>query len=214
MVTIWHNVAFDGQGRHTAMLDGYQPGDAMVAVFAYQADPGRPAEGIADEAFAIFNDHPRDAAGAELARAYYGRRLRSLSFPGNRPCCSRSCCFTVVPCCPDLRRGHRPSVCARESRQVQGDRAPMTDKISQRPVPPLDPPEVFAGGEVVAAARCAVDVSTYPRRHVIVVKHAGERQTFSVHEVAHNHVEWVGGQGHYDLGYADALCRMVKKAVG
>ena len=25
----------------------------------------------------------------------------------------------------------------------------MTDKISQRPVPPLDPPERFAGGEVV-----------------------------------------------------------------
>ena len=68
----------------------------------------------------------------------------------------------------------------------------MTDKISQQPVPPLDPPERFAGGEVVAAARCPVDVSTYPRRHVIVVKHAGERQTFSVHEVAHNHVEWVG----------------------
>ena len=68
--------------------------------------------------------------------------------------------------------------------------APMTDKISQRPVPPLDPPERFAGGEVVAAARCPVDVSTYPRRHVIVVKHAGECQTFSVHEVAHNHVEW------------------------
>ena len=40
--------------------------------------------------------------------------------------------------------------------------APMTDKISQRPVPPLDPPERFAGGEVVAAARCPVDVSTYP----------------------------------------------------
>jgi hypothetical protein len=46
----------------------------------------------------------------------------------------------------------------------------MTDKISQRAVPPLDPPETFAGGEVVAAARCPVDVSTYPRRHVIVVK--------------------------------------------
>jgi hypothetical protein len=87
----------------------------------------------------------------------------------------------------------------------------MTDKFSQRPIPPLDPPERFAGGEVVAAARCPVDVSTYPRRHVIVVKHAGERQTFSVHEVAHNHVEWVAGQGHYDLGYADALRRMVEK---
>jgi len=78
-VTIWHNVAFDGQGRPTAMLDGYQPGDPVVRVFAYQTDPGRPAEEIAGEAFAIFNDHPSDAAGAELACAYYGRRLRSLS---------------------------------------------------------------------------------------------------------------------------------------
>ena len=43
-VTIWHNVAFDGQGRRTAMLDGYQPGDQMVRVFAYQASPGRLAE--------------------------------------------------------------------------------------------------------------------------------------------------------------------------
>jgi hypothetical protein len=91
---------------------------------------------------------------------------------------------------------------------------PMTDKISQQPVPPLDPPERFAGGEVVAAARCPVDVSTYPRRHVIVVKHAGERQTFSVHEVAHNHVEWVGGQGHYKLGYAAAIRLMAEKVVG
>ena len=38
-VTIWHNVAFDDQGRHTAMLDGYQSGDPVVCVFAYQASP-------------------------------------------------------------------------------------------------------------------------------------------------------------------------------
>ena len=63
------------------MLDGYQPGDPVVAVFAYQADPGRSAQEIAAEAFDIFNDYPRDAAGAELACAYYQRRLRSLSFP-------------------------------------------------------------------------------------------------------------------------------------
>jgi len=74
------------------MLDGYQPGDPVVCVFAYQASAGRAAEEIAEEAFAIFNDHPADAAGAELACAYYGRRLRSLSFPGNSPCCGRSCC--------------------------------------------------------------------------------------------------------------------------
>ncbi len=78
-VTIWHNVALDGQGRHVAMLDGYQPGDPVVAVFAYQADPGRPAEEIADEAFAIFTGHPRDAAEADLACAYYQRRLRPLA---------------------------------------------------------------------------------------------------------------------------------------
>jgi hypothetical protein len=78
-VTIWHNVALDGQGRHLAMLDGYQPRDPVVAVFTYQTDPGRPAEQIADEAFDTFNDHPRDPDGADLACAYYGRRLRSLS---------------------------------------------------------------------------------------------------------------------------------------
>ena len=78
-VTIWHNVAFDDQGRHTAMLDGYQPGDPVVRVFAYEADPGRSAEEIADEAFAIFTGHPRDAVGADLACAYDGRRLRPLA---------------------------------------------------------------------------------------------------------------------------------------
>jgi hypothetical protein len=79
-VTIWHNVAFDGQGRHVAMLDGYQPGDPVVRVFAYQADPaGRSPEAIAEEAFAICNGHPRDAGGEDLSRRYYERELRSLS---------------------------------------------------------------------------------------------------------------------------------------
>ncbi len=77
-LTIWHNVAHDAEGRHTAMLDGYQPGDPVVAVFTYQADPaGRTAEQIADEAYDTFNDHPRDPGGADLACAYYQRRLRS-----------------------------------------------------------------------------------------------------------------------------------------
>ena len=40
---------------------------------------GRSPEEIADEAFDTFNDHPRDPDGADLACAYYGRRLRSLS---------------------------------------------------------------------------------------------------------------------------------------
>ena len=76
-ITIWHNVAHDAGGRHNAMLDGYQPGDPVVRVFAYQASPGRPAEEIAEEAFAIFNDHPADSAGGDLACAYYGSRLRN-----------------------------------------------------------------------------------------------------------------------------------------
>ena len=79
-LTIWHNVATDAQGRHAGMLDGYQPGNPMVLVFAYQADPaGRSPEAIAEEAFAICNGHPRDAGGEDLSRRYYERELRSLS---------------------------------------------------------------------------------------------------------------------------------------
>jgi hypothetical protein len=44
------------------------------------------------------------------------------------------------------------------------DVAPMTDRLSQRPVPPFDPPERFAVGDVVAAVRCPVDVSTLASR--------------------------------------------------
>jgi hypothetical protein len=110
-VTVWHNVATDAQGRHTAMLDGYQPGNPMVRVFGYQADPGgRPPEAIAEEAFAICNGHPRDAGGEDLSRRYYERELRSLSFPGNSPCCSRSCCL------------HRHAVWPRSSSRPPGER--------------------------------------------------------------------------------------------
>jgi hypothetical protein len=52
-VSIWHNVARDHAGRHTAPLDGYRPGDPMVRVFTYQATAGgRVPEAIAEEAFA------------------------------------------------------------------------------------------------------------------------------------------------------------------
>ncbi len=79
-VTIWHNVARDQHDRPTGMLEGYHPGDPAVRVFTYQADlAGRAPEEIAEEAFAICNGHPRDARGADLARRYYERELRSLS---------------------------------------------------------------------------------------------------------------------------------------
>jgi hypothetical protein len=42
---------------------------------------------------AICNGHPRDAHGTDLARRYYQRELRSLSFPGSSLCCRRSCCI-------------------------------------------------------------------------------------------------------------------------
>jgi hypothetical protein len=104
-VSIWHNVARDQAGRHTAPLDGFTPGDPMVRVFTYQTLPrGRSPEAIAEDAFAAFNDHPRDAETTRLSRLYYQRRLRSLSFPGNRRCCSRSCCFN---CCAVWSRSSR-----------------------------------------------------------------------------------------------------------
>jgi hypothetical protein len=96
-VTIWHNAARDGEGRPTGMLDGYRPGDQVVRVFAYQADPaGRDPEEIAEEAFAICNGHPGDPGGEELARRYYARELRSLSFPGKSLCCNWLCCVRGI----------------------------------------------------------------------------------------------------------------------
>jgi hypothetical protein len=79
-ISIWHNVARDPAGRHTAPLDGFTPGDPMVRVFTYQAPADtRLPEAIAEDAFALANGHPRDPASAELSRRYYERRLRSLS---------------------------------------------------------------------------------------------------------------------------------------
>jgi hypothetical protein len=77
-VTIWHNVALDGQGHHTGMLEGYRPGDPVVRVFTYQAALVGSPEEVAEQAFAICNGHPRDARGEDLARRYYQRQLRSL----------------------------------------------------------------------------------------------------------------------------------------
>lgn len=144
---------------------------------------------------AICNGHPADAGGEDLSPAAITSascgRCRSPKLTVLQQVVLLSPLRRVVQvlieaggwaCVPPLSARHK-------------EEASMTDKISQRPIPPLDPPEQFAGGEVVAAARCPVDVSTLPRRHVIVVKHVGERQTFSVHEVAHNHVEWVSGPG-------------------
>ena len=84
-VSIWHNVARDQAGRHTAPLDGFTPGDPMVRVFTYQTLPrGRSPEAIAEDAFALANGHPRDDETARLSRLYYQRRLRSLSVGDRR----------------------------------------------------------------------------------------------------------------------------------
>ncbi len=57
-VTIWHNVTHDAAGRHTGPL-GFTPGDQMVKVFTYQAEPcGRPPGEIAEHASAAFNGAP------------------------------------------------------------------------------------------------------------------------------------------------------------
>jgi hypothetical protein len=99
-ITVWHNVARGHAGRPTAMLNGYRPGDPMVCVFRYQvAADRRSPEAIAEEAFAAFNGHPASPQDAGLARRYYQRRLRSLSFPGNPSCCCRSCDLSACAAC-------------------------------------------------------------------------------------------------------------------
>ena len=91
-VSIWHNVTRDPAGRPSGFA-GFTPGDQMVKVFTYDT----PAGGRSPEA-------------AVLARQYRQRRLRSLSFPGNWPCCSRWCCL------------HRRAVWPRSSSRPLGER--------------------------------------------------------------------------------------------
>lgn len=96
-VTVYHNVARDDEDRHVNFF-GYQPGHPLVPVFAYDIDlPGGGLPEllrISEAAFKAFNIDPEMLEGKqrELAARYRGRELRSLSFPGNSPCCSRSCC--------------------------------------------------------------------------------------------------------------------------
>jgi hypothetical protein len=81
-VTIFHNLARDPEGRHTAFTDGYRPGDPMVRVFTYQAEAdGRSPEAMAEAAFEAFNADPDMLAGVQrdLATRYRRRMLRSLS---------------------------------------------------------------------------------------------------------------------------------------
>ena len=105
-VTIWHNVARDGQGRPTGMLDGYQPGDPVVRVFTYQAAPVGSPEEIAEEAFAICNGHPASAARTWLAAAMSASCGRCHSPETHRVAAGRVA-FTVAACGPDRRRGRR-----------------------------------------------------------------------------------------------------------
>ena len=113
-VSIWHNVARDQAGRHTAPLDGFTPGDPMVRVFTYQATPrGRSPEAIAEDAFALANGHPRDDETARLSRLYYQRRLRSLSV-GDIVCVGEVALAVGRPAGWEPASGPLAEVCTRE----------------------------------------------------------------------------------------------------
>jgi hypothetical protein len=83
-VIVYHNVA-RGPDSRRINFDGYKPGQPLVPVFRYDADPadsGLPGlQVIAEQAFEAFNLpaellNPRQG---ELAARYRGRSLRSLS---------------------------------------------------------------------------------------------------------------------------------------
>ncbi len=57
-VSIWHHVTRDPEGRH-AGFGGFTPGDQMVTVFTYDTPAG-----IAEDAFAAFNDAPHSEEAA------------------------------------------------------------------------------------------------------------------------------------------------------
>jgi hypothetical protein len=83
-VTVYHNVARGPDERHIN-FDGYQPGQPLVPVFAYDVellDGGMPELLlIAETAFEAFNADPGllPARTRDLATRYRARSLRSLS---------------------------------------------------------------------------------------------------------------------------------------
>jgi hypothetical protein len=96
-VTVYHNVGDDS-------FSGYRPGHPLISVFAYKT-PAVDDAVIIGDAYEMFNIGENG-----ISRAYRARRLRSLSFPGNSPCCSRSCCL------------HRRAVWPRSSSRPAGER--------------------------------------------------------------------------------------------
>jgi hypothetical protein len=83
-VTVYHNVA-RGPDDRRINFDGYQPGQPLVPVFAYDVellDGGMPELLlIAERAFEAFNADPDllPARTRDLATRYRARSLRSLS---------------------------------------------------------------------------------------------------------------------------------------
>jgi hypothetical protein len=104
-VTIWHNVAVDGQGHHTGMLGGYQPGDPMVRVFTYQADPAAGPEEIAEEAFAAATATPATPGARTWPAAITSVNFGRSASPEIGGVAAGRVAFTAAPCGPARRRG-------------------------------------------------------------------------------------------------------------
>lgn len=80
-LTIFHNEATDEAGRHTAWLEGYQPGDPMREVFTYESDHTEPLTALA-HAWWLFNvgdDPDLSDPPNPVSLDYRQRGLRSLS---------------------------------------------------------------------------------------------------------------------------------------
>jgi len=77
VITIWHNVERDNEGRPVGMLDGYQAHHAMSPVFVYVSNHPE----AMDQAFVLFNapEEHLSTEGAKIARRYRANRFRSLS---------------------------------------------------------------------------------------------------------------------------------------
>lgn len=85
-ITVFHNVSTDEHGRLVGMLDGYQPGHALVPVAEYVRDVPDTTDfhelrKAAEEAYHVFNvgDDPDFGTPDERALVYRRRGNRSLS---------------------------------------------------------------------------------------------------------------------------------------
>ena len=122
-LTVWHNVVTDAQDRHAGMLDGYQPGNPMVRVFAYQAGPaGRSRRRSPKRRSPSATATPAAPAGRTCPAGITSASCGRCRSPETGGVPAGRVVLAALSCGSDRRRGARPGALPASVSPAQGGR--------------------------------------------------------------------------------------------